>query len=206
MNKLSIKMGAANHGANKDFIKSVDLHQRLHHFSQNKKPILPDDKFIYGLPSPKNENISNIINYTYGNKAEEIIRKEYEDFIQRKSKIIKTPKVVPRFISPKVEEMKKKEEERKANSLDEPIEEEKKEEKPLYKLKMFMNVGSKVAEGIKAFKSYKPFNVKKSNKIKNEDNKMDKIINDVKDDIEKKETIEKNELDTIVCENQEKNE
>ena len=47
----------------------------------------------------------------------------------------------------------------KANMLDELFEEEKKEpEKPLYKLKMFQNVGSKVAEGLKKFKTYKPHN------------------------------------------------
>ena len=71
-----------------------------------------------------------------------------------------------------VELMKKKEEERKANNLDfDLIEEENKEpEKPLYKLKMFQNVGSKVAEDIKKFKTYKPFiakhelrNMKKKN-------------------------------------------
>ncbi len=45
----------------------------------------------------------------------------------------KIGKVIPRFISPKVEEMKKKEEERKANLLDNPLEYfDKKDGKPLY--------------------------------------------------------------------------
>ena len=42
-------------------------------------------------------------------------------------------------------------------------------EKPLYKLKMFMDVGSKVAEGIKLFKSYRP--PKKKIRIEKNENK-----------------------------------
>ena len=118
------------------------------------------------MPSPKHEDIADIIYNTYGNKAEEDLKKSYEAFISEKSKVYHRPKVVPRFISPKVELMKKKEEERKANNLDLPlIEEENKEpEKPLYKLKMFQNVGSRVAEEIKKFRTYKPFIAKHEKK------------------------------------------
>ena len=90
--------------------------------------------------------------------------------------------------------MKKKEEERKANSLDAPIEEEnteeenKEPEKPLYKLKMFQNVGSKVAEGIKKFKTYKPFRLKTD--VEEENNRMNQIINDVQEDVKQKEQVE----------------
>ena len=143
---------------------------------------MPDDEFAYGLPYPPHEDIADLIYNTYGNRAEDQIRKEYEAFIAEKSKVHRRPKVVPRFISPKVEEMRKKEEERKANSLDAPIDEEnleeenKEPEKPLYKLKMFLNVGSKVAEGIKKFKTYKPFNVKKS--VEEENDGINKVIKD----------------------------
>ena len=128
-----------------------------------------------------------------------MIKKDYEEFIDEKSKIYRRPKVIPRFISPKVEEMKKKEEERKANMLDAPLEEEnveeenKEPEKPLYKLKMFQNVGSKVAEGIKKFKTYKPFvheHEKKEKKIEEEETGINKVIDEVKKDVEKKEEIE----------------
>ena len=160
----------------------------------NKNIILPDDQFAYGLPNPPHENIADLIYNTYGNKAEEQIKKDYEAFIAEKSKVYRRPKVVPRFISPKVEEMRKKEEERKANSLDAPIEEEnleeenKEPEKPLYKLKMFLNVGSKVAEGIKKFKTYKPFNVKKS--VEEENDGINKVIKDVQEDVKQKEQVE----------------
>ena len=72
-------------------------------------------------------------------------------------------------------------------------EEEKKEpEKPLYKLKMFQNVGSKVTEDIKKFKTYKPFGKKekKENKEENEKTGIEKVIEDVKKDVEKKEEAE----------------
>ena len=157
-----------------------------------KKPELPPEDFVYGIHSPPHENFSDIINNTYGNRAEELIQKKYENFIAKKTKIYKRPKVVPRFISPKVEEMKKKEEERKAKMLDEPLDEEKENEeqkKPLYKLKMFLNVGSKVAESIKQFKTYKPFKVKNSFK-EEENNGINKIINDVQEEVKQKEEVE----------------
>ena len=158
--------------------------------------IVPNTEQMYGLPSPKHESIADLIYNTYGNKAEEDLKKSYEAFIAEKSKVYHRPKVVPRFISPKVEEMKKKEEERKANDLNNEFffeEEEKKEpEKPLYKLKMFQNVGSKVTEDIKKFKTYKPFGKKekKENKEENEKTGIEKVIEDVKKDVEKKEEAE----------------
>ena len=152
---------------------------------------LPPEDFAYGLPNPTHENIADLIYNTYGNRAEEMRRKDYEAFIAEKSTIHRRPKVIPRFISPKVEEMKKKEEERKANSLDTPLEEleeNKEPEKPLYKLKMFQNVGSKVAEGIKKFKTYKPFKVHNSMEVG--DSGINKIINDVQEDVKQKEKVE----------------
>ena len=62
------------------------------------------------------------------------------------------------------------------------------EEKPLYKLRMFQDVGSKVAEGIKAFKTYKPFktesNVKENKK---EDDGLNNIIEKVQGEIKEQE-------------------
>ena len=52
-------------------------------------------------------------------------------------------------------------------------------EKPMYKLKMFQDVGSKVTEGIKAFKTYKPF--------KTEGNGVNDIVNKVQAQIKEKE-------------------
>ena len=53
---------------------------------------------------------------------------------------------------------------------------------------MFLNVGSKVAEGIKKFKTYKPLKIKTD--VEDEKDKIDKIINDVKEDVKQKEEIE----------------
>jgi len=187
-------MGATGHTTNKEFRKTVDIRKKMKQGAIQKNIVLPDEDFAYGLPYPPRENIADLIYNTYGNRAEDQIKKEYEEFIAEKSKVYRRPKVVPRFISPKVEEMKKKEEERKANSLDAPIEEEnteeenKEPEKPLYKLKMFQNVGSKVAEGIKKFKTYKPFRLKTD--VEEENNRMNQIINDVQEDVKQKEAIE----------------
>jgi len=194
INKFAVKMGATGHASNKEFRKNIDIRKKVKVGAINKNIILPDDEFAYGLPNPPHEDIADIIYNTYGNRAEEQIKKDYEAFIAEKSKVYRRPKVVPRYINPLVEEMKKKEEERKANSLDAPIEEEnleeekKEPEKPLYKLKMFLNVGSKVAEGIKKFKTYKPFNVKKSTEEENDG--INKVIKDVQEEVKQKEQVE----------------
>ena len=187
-------MGATGHTSNKDFRRNVDIRKNMKQGVKKTNIVLPDEDFVYGMPNPPHEDIADLIYNTYGNKAEESIKQEYENYIAQKSKVYRRPKVIPRFINPKVEEMKKKEEERKANSLDAPIEEEnleeekKEPEKPLYKLKMFLNVGSKVAEGIKKFKTYKPYKIKEHHE--EESDAINKIINDVQEDVKQKEQIE----------------
>ena len=57
--------------------------------------------------------------------------------------------------------------------------EKKENEKPLYKLKMFQDVGSKVAEEVKLFKTYHPYRKKK--KV---DDGVDYLINKVQGEIE----------------------
>ena len=187
-------MGATGHTSNKDFRRNVDIRKKMKQGVKKTNIVLPDEDFVYGMPNPPHEDIADLIYNTYGNKAEESIKQEYEHYIAQKSKVYRRPKVIPRFINPKVEEMKKKEEERKANSLDAPIEEEnleeekKEPEKPLYKLKMFLNVGSKVAEGIKKFKTYKPYKIKEHHE--EESDAINKIISDVQEDVKQKEQIE----------------
>lgn len=182
-------MNATNFGTNKDFRRTVDIRQKMRHGGRERKIILPGEDFVYGLPNRPPTPIKDVIYNAYGNRAEEIIRKDYDGFIgERTKKYSRPPKVVPRFISPKVEEMKKKEEERKANNLDAPLVDPldvpleelnaQKDGKPLYKLKMFQDVGSKVAEGIKQFKTYHPY--KKKQKI---DDGIDHLINTVQNEI-----------------------
>ena len=55
----------------------------------------------------------------------------------------------------------------------------KKNEKPLYKLKMFQDVGSKVAEEVKLFKTYHPYKKRKKN-----DDGVDYLINKVQGEIQ----------------------
>lgn len=183
-------MNAANYKAIKDFRKSIDIKQKVKQGSKDRKIILPPEDFVYGMPNRPPTPIKEVINNDYGNRAEAIIRNEYKKIIRQKSHAnFHPPKVVPRFINPKVEELKKKEEEKKKNSLDAPFDDEeifgKKDDKPLYKLKMFQSVGSKIAESIKQFKTYKPY--KKTEKIKVNDNGIDNLINKVQEEIKQKE-------------------
>ncbi len=181
-------MNAANYKAIKDFRKSIDIKQKIKHGSKERKIVLPPDDFVYGKPNRPPTPIKEVINNDYGNRAEAIIRNEYKRFIKQKSHANFRPaKVVPRYINPWVEEIKKREEERKKNSLDSPLDDielfGKKDEKPLYKLKMFQSVGSKIAESIKQFKTYHPY--KKKEKTNNDG--IDNLINKVQEEIKQKE-------------------
>ena len=181
-------MNAANYKAIKDFRKSIDIKQRVKQGSKDRKIVLPPEDFVYGKPNRPPTPIKEVINNDYGNRAEAIIRNEYKKFMKQRSHTnFRPPKVVPRFINPLVDIIKKREEERKKNSLDAPFDEfelfEKKDDKPLYKLKMFESVGSKIAESIKQFKTYHPY--KKKEKLNNEG--IDHLINKVQEEIKQNE-------------------
>ena len=181
-------MNAANYKAIKNFRKSIDIKQKIKKGSKDRKIILPPENFVYGMPNRPPTPIKEVINNDYGNRAEAIIRNDYKKFIRQRSHAnFKPPKVVPRFINPLVEIIKKREEERKKGSLDYPLDDDellgKKDDKPLYKLKMFQSVGSKVAESIKQFKTYHPY---KKKEIPNNDG-IDNLINKVQEEIKQKE-------------------
>ena len=185
-------MNAANYKAIKDFRKSVDIKQKVKHGTKEKKVILPPEDFAYGKPNRPPTPIKEIINNDYGNRAEALITNEYKKFMKQKSHAnFKPPKVVPRYINPLVEQLKKREEERKKLSLDANLSDEelfgKKDEKPLYKLKMFQSVGSKIAESIKQFKTYHPYKKKEKEKGKLNDDGIDNLINKVQEEIKQKE-------------------
>ena len=191
INKLAVKMNAANFKAIKDFRKNINIKQKKKYGSKDKKIHLPPVDFVYGKPNRPPTPIKEVINYDYGNKAEAQIRNEYRKYLRQKSHdVFRPPKVVPRYINPKVEELKRKEEEKKKNSLDANINDEsqKKDEKPLYKLKMFLSVGSKIAESIKKFKTYHPY--KKRGKPIIKDNGINHVINKLQDEIKQNENIE----------------
>ena len=188
INKILIKKNLDSNGnriTEKEMRKKLcNLRKRVK-IGQKPFKLIRSSSYVFGLSKPKNENIADLIYNIYGNKAEDLLKKNYEEFITEKSKRKFTPSSTPRYISPKVKEMKRKEEERKANLLSD-INIYDKEKPVLYKLKMFQNVGSKVTESIKKFKTFKPIMFNKNKNI----NKS--IINEVQNDIKKKEQIDLN--------------
>lgn len=128
---------------------------------------LPPESFVYGMKSKPHESIKDVINNVFGNKAEEDIRKSYENFLEEKN-------IVKRLITRTTPHYLKMKERRKDKGHEET--------KPLYKLKMFQDVGSKVAEGIKAFKTYKPAKTEGG---------LNNIIEKVQEEIKVKEDLEK---------------
>ena len=153
-------MNATNFGTNKDFRKTVDIRQKVRHGKIERKIYLPPEDFAYGLPNRPPTPFKDVIYNAYGNRAEDIIRNEYGNYIRERSvKNMRPPEVITRYINPKAEEYKKRDLEKKAGGLtsyntgfdmEDPY--QTKNEKPLYKLKMFQDVGSKVAEEVKLFK------------------------------------------------------
>ena len=184
INKLAIKMNATNFGTNKDFRKTVDIRQKVRHGKIEKKIYLPPEEFAYGLPNRPPTPFKDVIYNAYGNRAEDIIRNEYDNYIRERSvKNSRPPEVITRYINPKAEEYKKRDLEKKTGGLNDFDNMDNayitKNEKPLYKLKMFQDVGSKVAEEVKLFKTYHPW--KKKKKV---DDGVDYLINKVQGEIE----------------------
>lgn len=128
------------------------------------------------MPTRVHTPMKNIINNYYANKAEEEVRKSYEEFFEDKAKVKK-------LLIKKTPHFKKMLELRRSCSPDCVA-----EEKPLYKLKMFQNVGSKVAEGIRQFKTY---NNRNNNLIKKEgETDLGNIVQQVQEEIKTNEQAE----------------
>ena len=180
-------MNATNFGTNKDFRKTIDIRQKVRKGKIEKKIYLPPEDFAYGLPNRPPTPFKDVIYNAFGNRAEDIIRNEYDNYIRERSvKNMKPPEVITRYKNPKAEEYKMRELEKKGFITGF---EKKENEKPLYKLKMFQDVGSKVAEEVKLFKTYHPYRKKK--KI---DDGVDYLINKVQGEIEQNDKEKMKEL------------
>ena len=201
-------MNAANYQAFRDFRKNVDIKQKIKHGCIDRRIHLPKEDFTYGKPNRPPTPIKDIINNNYGNMAEISIRNEYKNFLKKirsQSNISINRKLAQmrKMLEEKRKKMQEDRNERKGLGMgDKPEFNTIKLEKPLYKLKMFQDVESKVAEGLKLFKSYRP--PKKKIKIDKRNNKsavynessninIDKIINkeeEMKQKIEEKKKFE----------------
>ena len=179
-------MNATSFPANKDYRAMIDIRQKPIQGRLKREIKLPPEDFAYGVPNRPSTPMKDVVNYTYSNRAEAAIRKEYDKFIEKKSQFRKgPPKVVPRYINPLVYEIKAKEEEEKKNKdleneAVDPLDESVEPEPPLWKMRMFRDVGSKVAEGIRKFKTY---DGKKSN------DGLDNLIKSVQKEIDQNEQL-----------------
>ena len=207
-------MNAANYNAFRDFRKNVDIKQKIKHGIIDRRIYLPKEGFTYGKPNRPPTPIKDIINNNYGNIAEITIRNEYRNFLKKmrsQSNVNINKKLAQ--MRKMLEEKRKKILEQKREKMglgfgDKPGNNTVKCDKPLYKLKMFMDVPSKVAEGIKLFKSYRPPKKKKKliernvNKsaiaINHRDNEtnIDKMFNKIQGEMKQKEE-EKNKYETL---------
>ena len=107
-------MNATNFATNKDFRKTVDIRQKVRQGKIEKKIYLPPEDFAYGLPNRPPTPFKDVIYNAYGNRAEDIIRNEYDNYIRERSiKDNRPPEVITRYINPKAEEYKMRELEKK---------------------------------------------------------------------------------------------
>lgn len=159
-------MNATSHDSHKDFRKTIDIYKKIKEGKLERKIYLPPEDFCYGIRNRTPTPIKEVVNNGYGNNAEQVIKQEYRTFMhEKKLRNHLVPKTTTHF--------RRMMETRKLN--------EQYEEKPLYKLKMFKNVGSKVTEGIKNFKTYHP----KGN------GGLDNIIKKVQEEIQASEQMPK---------------
>ena len=78
-------MNATNFGTNKDFRKTVDIRQKVRKGKIERKIYLPPEDFSYGLPNRPPTPFKDVIYNAYGNRAEDIIRNEYDNYIRERS-------------------------------------------------------------------------------------------------------------------------
>ena len=187
-------MNATNFYTSKDYRSMIDIRRKPIEGKLNREIKLPPDDFAYGIQNRPSTPIKQVVNNDFGNKAEFLIKKEYNKFIKERSKILKgPPKIICRYINPKVFELREKEEEERKEkerekNFDDSFNENVEKEPPLWKMKMFRDVGSKVAEDVKKFKTYKPW--------KKDEFGLDKMIKNVQEEIKKNEQ-KKNENERI---------
>ena len=187
-------MNATNFYSSKDYRSMIDIRKKPIEGKLNREIKLPPDDFAYGIQNRPSTPIKLVVNNDFGNKAEFLIKKEYNKFIKERSKILKgPPKIICRYINPKVFELREKEEEErkekeKEKNIVDPLDENVEKEPPLWKMRMFRDVGSKVAEDVKKFKTYKPW--------KKDEFGLDKMIKNVQEEIKKNEQ-KKNENERI---------
>ena len=142
----------------------------LYDSTRSRKYEMPPDDFVYGLKTRVGTPIKNVVNNVYGRKAEDEIRKSYADIVEDKN-------VVRRLVTKNTPHFKK------LREMNRFIRYGPGEEKPLYKLKMFQDVGSKVTEGIKQFRTY-------GYTSGNMEDGLDKVIAKVQNEIEESEKKE----------------
>ena len=202
-------MNAANYHAFRDFRKNVDIKQKIKHGSIDRRIYLPKEGFTYGKPNRPPTPIKDIINNNYGNLAEITIRNEYRNFLRkmRSQSNVNINRKLAQMRKMLEEKRKKNLEERKIRKgdlVEKPGNNTVKSDKPLYKLKMFMNVPSKVTEGLKMFKSYRPpkrkIIIERNKNIKEmkdiSDNNIENMIYKVQEEMKQKEE-EKNKYQTL---------
>lgn len=156
---MAVKMNATTYGAHKDFRRHIDIKKQMKYGTKEKRIVLPPEDFAYGVRNRTPTPVKDVINNAYGNRAEEVIGMEYKTFMKEKQACNRlAAKTTPHF-------NKMMQTRKMANYV---------EEKPLYKMKMFKEVPSKVAEGVKNFKTYRP--MKKKDGI---DHLIEKVEHDI---------------------------
>lgn len=171
-------MNANNFSTNKDFREHIDIKQKIKVGTKDHQINLPPKDFAYGMHNRAPTPVKEVINFEYGNIAENTIIKDYQTYLKQRKKfshsVTKTTKHYQQLIKSKNEEKKVK-------------------EKELYKMKMFQNVGSKVTEQVKQFKTNN-HKLKPSNSLVTNKSSIDIMIDKMQKEIKENEIIHNSAL------------
>ena len=84
---MAIKMNATSFPANKDYRAMIDIRQKPIQGRLKREIKLSPEDFAYGVLNRPSTPMKDVVNYTYSNRAEAAIRKEYDKFIEKKKSI-----------------------------------------------------------------------------------------------------------------------
>lgn len=130
---MAVTHGCHSFYLNKEFRKNIDIKQHIKKGSKAKKIFLPPEEFVYGKRNRTPTPVKNVIYYEYARQGEDTIKKTYDRFMQTSQTKIKLQPIIT----------KKFEEKMKKSLYDRyvvPV------EKPMYKMKIFQGVESKVKQ------------------------------------------------------------
>ena len=179
---MALTHGCTNFYTNKEFRRNIDVRQHIKKGSKAKKIFLPTDDFVYGKRNRTPTPVKNVIYYEYARQGEDTLKKTYNRFMQTSQNKLKLQPIITKNFEEKI---RKSQYDRYVTPT----------EKPLYKMKIFNGVESKVKQKLANNKqklqerfanttSKNDYENNNQNLNEGNDENIDKLIETVQNDIQ----------------------